>query len=363
MSSIRSLALLALLGFVLLPVWMTLGADPNPESETDQITVQGGVPTKPPEQTPVPLVVRIDKATVERYGSEDYNVDRPVNQMVLGARVRGDSRTVGRSHTVMVPNPEVATFDIVFQGRTTTTTVSVKEPGVVYGRTLTEMCCTRRVVFDPKQGFVVQGTTECKGNTQLFLDGFGSTRQFGQRLITRITERQARQQFEQARQIADHDNKLDVRVEFEKEVDKSLAEAGKGLNLERLAEQFFGKDSDLTFYTKSDADAIHIGLGPAKEKNAALTRLPPRQPNSPGIEVFVHASILSNPVAAALKLVTPEEKVTLVEHSTIFGNLKILPSSVNSTADVALQDGWLVLGLPEADAPTTAATDTGTRRK
>lgn len=335
---------------------------PEPSTQSSANSASG-VATKPPEQSPVPLVIRIDKTTVQKYASTDYDVDRPVDQLVLGARARGDSRTIGKSHAVMVANPRVATFDIVFKGQTSTTTTSVNEPGIVYGRTFTELCCTRRIVFDPKQGFIVKGESECEGKTKLVYDGFGSTQQFGRRLITRITERKAQQMHEEARLIADRDNKRDVRQEFDKEVEQQLTAANQGLNLQQLSEQFFGKDSQLEFFTKSDVDAIHIGLGPAGEKYAPITKLPPRQPNSQGVEVFVHASILSEPVAAALKLVTPAKKMTLVERSTILGSLKILPSSVSSTADVALQDGWLVLGLPEVGAPATAAASTDTQRK
>lgn len=324
---------------------------------------KAAVPTKPPEESPIPLVIRIDKSAVNRLSELEYDVDRPVDKIVLGARAVGDSRTIGKSQSVIVPNSTVATFDIVFQGRTTSTTVSVKEPGVVYGRTFTNLTCTRRVVFDPKQGFIVQEPTQCSSTTKLVLDGFGSTRKLGRRIITRIAERQSYKSFETARQIADRDNKIEVRDEFQKEVDKSLVAANESLNLGHLADQLFGKDSELEFFTKSDADSIQIGLGPAGEKYAALTQLPPRKPDSPGTEVFVHASILTKPVASALKLISPSSKTTVVEESKILGGLKILPSALGDKANVALQDGWLVLGLPDEPLPATAAATETSQRK
>ncbi|MBA4019294.1 MAG: hypothetical protein C0483_19180 [Pirellula sp.] len=316
-------------------------------------------PTKPAEESPLPLVLRIDKTALTRYSDSDVDRTGEVKKMVLGTYCVGDSHTTGTIRAELLPDSQEAAFDIYFRGRTVTNTKGTQEPGVVWSHTITEFVSKRRVIFDPRKGFVVVGENETTGDTKLGYDRFGSTRQFGHRLITRITEKKSYQIFEQARLIADRDNKKEVAETFSKEVDQQVAEANKGLDLVRYVNGFLGDQKTLQLHAKSTKDFIYIGIGPEGEKYAPMAEMPPSRGTPAPMEIWVHASLLSEPVAALLKLITPDMPIPLLAQTKILSALALPISGSQSAMDVDFHDGWLVLGLPDdgAKAPPPAVAE------
>jgi hypothetical protein len=320
------------------------------------------VPTKPAEQSPFPLVLRIDKSALTRYSDSDIDRKGEVNKMVLGSHCVGESHTTGTIRAELLPDSQEAAFDLYFRGRTVSPTKGVKEPGVVWSRTVTDFVAKRRIIFEPRKGFVVVGDCEIETQTKLLFDGFGSTRNFGNRLITRITAKKSYQMSETARQIADRDNKKEVAESFTKESDEQVKAANDGLDLVRYVNGFLGNQKNLQLHAKSTSDFIYIGLGPEGEKYAPMAELPNGRGKPAPMEVWVHSSILSKPVALALKLVTPDIPIPLPAQAQILSALALPVTGKQTPMVVDLHDGWLVLGLPDdgekaAPAVATETTD------
>jgi len=318
-------------------------------------------PTKPPHENPFPLIVRIDKSALSPYIEEDYDELRPVDQYVLGAHTVGLSRTRGISRAELLPDTDAAAFFVRFTGSTVSETMSTQEPGVVYGRTFTQFVCKQRVEFDPRRGFVEAGMPTIEGDTQLVYDGFGSTRRLGRRLIVRIVERRSQQMFEQARRIADRDNKRDTLRGFQAEVSQLLQDANQGLDLVRYVDRFLGREAKLQLFAKSSSDCIQICIGPEGEQFEPMTALPARRDRPAPIEVWTHYSLLGAPVLTLLDLVSAVDELPVTLQTKISQALS-LSSVAGDSASMELRDGWLVLRLPDNLVATAKTADDTARR-
>jgi hypothetical protein len=330
-----------------------------PESETAPAAAPA---TKPPEENPFPLIVRIDKSALSPYVDEDFDELRPVDEYVLGAHAVGQSRTRGFSRAELLPDANVAAFEVRFSGSTVSKTVSTQTPGKVYGRTFTRFVCKQRIEFDPRRGFVEAGEPTIEGDTELVYDGFGSTRRLGQRLIVRVVERRSYQLFEPARRIADRDNKRDTLQGFREEVAKLLDDANRGLDLVHYVDRFLGKEAKLQLFAKSATDCIQIGIGPEGERYAPMTALPPRQDRPAPIEVWAHYSLLGAPVMTLLDLAASQDQLPAPLQTKISQALSLSSVAGDSATTMDFRDGWLVLSLPEAAVAQPAASEDVARR-
>ena len=136
-----------------------------------------------------PLVIRIDHIALELLSTNKVDEWGRVDDVVLGTHAVGKSHTQGSITGLMTPDRNDASFDIVFQGRTHSTTVGTNGPALIYSHTDTDFVCTRPITFHARQGFVA---APCKivAHTNVVYDGFDSSRgRLGHRLISRIARR------------------------------------------------------------------------------------------------------------------------------------------------------------------------------
>lgn len=332
---------------MILAVQIPTASSGTPQGSTSASS--SAVAATPPHENPFPLIVRIDKSALSRYIDNEYDERRPVKENVLGARVVGQSRTQGASRAELLPDDAEAAFDVRFSGTTLSKTVGTQEPGVVYSRTLTNFACKQRVVFDPRRGFVKIGEPTIEGDTQLAYEGFGSTRNLGQRLIRRIAERRSYQMFEPARRIADHDNKRDTLKGFEQEVDKTLQAANDGLDLVHYVNRFLGKEAQLQLFAKSSPDCIQIEIGPQGRQFTARTALPASAGPKAPIEIWAHYSLLGSPIIKLLDLAAAKDELPRSLQDQIDQALfpSLTAQASDSAVDFDLRDGWLVMSLPD----------------
>ncbi len=316
-------------------------------------------PASPPapttERPAYPLVVRIDHTALDPLTAREIDRRGRVDMMILGTHAVGESRTQAAISMLLIADRDEASFDLRFQGRTHTRTVGANGPALIYSHTDTGFVCTRSISFDPTQGFVA-GASTIVANTKLVYDGFGSSRGgLGRRLISRVAEQRSGESREQARQIAARDNEHELLAAFDKQVNTQFAAMNQKLNFVLYKNLFVGEGLAVQLAARSSKDCIHIGVG--KEGSPArLTVIPPRRELVAPIEIWVHSTILGEPVAELLKLV--ENKIVLPQISRleILGALLIPPEESGRLIDVAVYDDWIVFGLQnEAAESTTTA--------
>lgn len=99
-----------------------------------------------------PLVIRIDHIALELLATNKVDEWGLVDNVVLGTHAVGKSHTQGSITGRMTPDRNDASFDIVFQGRTHSTTVGTNGPALIYSHTDTDFVCTRPITFHGAKG-------------------------------------------------------------------------------------------------------------------------------------------------------------------------------------------------------------------
>jgi hypothetical protein len=302
-----------------------------------------------------PLVIRIDHTALELLSASDIDEWGCVDRVILGTHTVGSSHTQGSISGLMVPDRNDASFDIIFQGRTHSSTVGTNGPALIWSHTDTDFICTRPITFHARRGFVAAACT-IVANTNVVYDSFGSSRgRLGRQLIRRVAKRRACESREQVRQIAACINEDGLLQGFDKILNPQLAAMNQKMNLVRYVNLFMG-EVPVQLAAKSSKDCIHIGIGHV-ENAARLTTIPPDRKAVAPIEIWVHRTILGEPVAKLVQLV---ENTVLQQtlRSQILAALAINEAETAGIRDIAIYDDWFVLGLQNETAvsPPTAIT-------
>ncbi len=298
-----------------------------------------------------PLVIRIDHTALAPLEASSVDFHSGVDRVVLGTHAVGESRTRGAVSVLMVPNPNAASFDLSFRGRVHVCTVGTNGPALIYSHSDTDFLCTRRISFDPRQGFV-SGARTFNADTRLVYDGFGSSRsRLGWRLISRIAERRASGLQEEARQIAARDTAHELQQGFDKQLDARLATMNKTANVAGLVKLLMVEGSSLQLSARSTEDCIYVGVG-HEGGPARLTAIPPRCPMSTPIEISVYSTMFGAQVAKLLSVSRKDASPQLFRQEVLRA-LLIPKEEAAGIADVGIQEGWLVLGL-QSPAPTSS---------
>jgi hypothetical protein len=305
-----------------------------------------------PDPPAYPLVIRIDHIALELLTTNKVDEWGRVDNVVLGTHAVGKSHTQGSITGLMTPDRNDASFDIVFQGRTHSATVGTNGPALIYSHTDTDFVCTRPITFHARRGFVA---APCKivAHTNVVYDGFDSSRgRLGHRLIRWIARRRAGESQEQVRRIAARMNEDELVQGFDKLLNPQLAAMNQNWNLVRYVNLFMG-EVPVQLAAKSSEDCICIGVGQEGSAARPIADLPRRDSVAP-IEVWVHRTILGEPVT---KLIQVLGNVVVPQplQSQLLTALAINAAETASIRDVAVHDDWFVLGLQNvmaASAPT-----------
>lgn len=152
----------------------------------------------------------------------------PVNKVMRGTRVTGESVTVGRVTMDVDPNQtDEMVLVFRFDGATTANTVGRNGPAVVHSQAETKFVCLRRVRVDAEKGFIGEPAT-ISSSTTLTITGVDSTRGgLVGRIVRRIAARRAQQEHPIALADTIRDTQRIVCREFEQGLDSRLAEISR----------------------------------------------------------------------------------------------------------------------------------------
>jgi len=300
-----------------------------------------------------PLMVRIDDKALDPLRAKDVRQRGHVDRIVLGTRAVGTSETRGAMNVNIIPDRDDAAFIIRFHGETRTRTTGSNGPAIIRSRTATEFDCARLVVFEPRIGLVA-GKSTSAARTSLVFDGFDTDRRLGRRLITRIAEQRANEQFEVARAIAQRDNEAEVRQAFDQRLDQQLAAINQQLNIARYVNALFGPASKPHLATRTCEDCILIGIG-NEESPSRLVTYPPEREKSAPIEIWVHNSLFGERMASLAAIVEKiEDRVVPAAAKLQVLQLLLGPAQTSEPQfDVRFKQGWVVIGI-QNDLPKTA---------
>lgn len=146
----------------------------------------------------------------------------PIDEVVLGTRVRGDGVTSGSVRLDFVPCRDRAAFDLVLAARNVSSTRGSQGPVTVHTRGVTDVGARRRIFVD--EAGVTAAAVEASASTDTDITGIGVSARCGKRLIRRIAERKIAQTKPRAEAVAERRARDKTRESFTEQTQPALAQ-------------------------------------------------------------------------------------------------------------------------------------------
>jgi len=162
-------------------------------------------------------------------GSVNRPIDQimPVDDVVLGTRIRGSGRTTGNVRLDFVPSADRAVFDLVLDAQNVSNTHGSQGPVTVHTRGVTEIDASRRIFIAGDGGSVTSSPVQASASADTHVTGIGVNKRFGKRLIRRIASRKVAETKPRAEAIAEAKARERVRRQFSEQTDPAVAQIGE----------------------------------------------------------------------------------------------------------------------------------------
>jgi hypothetical protein len=285
---------------------------------------------------------RIDKEI------EEYS---PVDQVILGTRVRGTARTLGKPTVSLKRDPDNASLHVVLTGTTTSRTVGRNGPAIIYSRSLTQFTATKQIAFEAGKGFYAL-PAEIQATTRTTTEDIRSTRRglLG-RIVVRRAWRKVAENKPLTTEIARRSAQARIRAAFDRQMEAMLAQLNRAADLRETLAMLRGGSGEARYICRSTESYVEFISRPPDGE--ACSPGPPALANfdSP-VQIWVHRSLIPSDMAPAIAQVRLVRSALeeLVERFT-----KVVPVSLEESTSVnrppskppAMQcqfvDDWTVL--------------------
>jgi hypothetical protein len=149
----------------------------------------------------------------------------PINDTVLGTRVRGSGRTTGLVLLDFVPSLQQAVVDLKLDATNHSDTRGSQGPVTVRTLGTTTVGARKRIFIDDQR--VAALPVEAHADTDTRTAGIGVNKRFGQRLIRKIASRKIAEMRPQAEAISSAKARDRVRTQFEEQTASAIAQASR----------------------------------------------------------------------------------------------------------------------------------------
>jgi hypothetical protein len=171
------------------------------------------------------LFVEVDEGLLAKAVNRPVNEVSPINDVVLGTRVRGIGRTSGFVRLDFIPSSNGAVVDIALDGTNEFDTKGSQGPVTVRTLGTTKVDARKRLIIDDKR--ITALPVEARTATDTRTAGIGVNKKIGQRLIRRIASRKVAEMRPQAEAIAEGRTREKVREQFETETATAISRASR----------------------------------------------------------------------------------------------------------------------------------------
>lgn len=146
----------------------------------------------------------------------------PVDEVVLGTRVRGTGHTNGNVRLDFVPSTDRAAFDLVFDATNIANTRGSQGPVTVNSRGVTNLGARRRFFLDEYTASA--SPVQASAATDTTITGIAINSRFGKRMIQKIASRKIAETKPQAEAIAEGRARDRLRRQFQEQTEPALAQ-------------------------------------------------------------------------------------------------------------------------------------------
>jgi hypothetical protein len=251
------------------------------------------------------IYLRVSREYLSMRFEKEVDRTKPVTDMILGTRIRGESLTRGKTRMVLIPSDDKFVAEIEFIGTVDSRTRGTNGPAILHYKSASTFRATKRIKIDA--GGLTTAPARAKAKTELQPLRIES-RSGG--LVGMIVERVARRRVAESRQQANSiasDHTADtVAGDLDRGLEKSLgvltatlAEAA-GLRPAELAQLATnGAGQRLHVMLRTTRDHAELVLAPEQATWPELARVLPTIDGSPHVALRVHRSILTSTGASS----------------------------------------------------------------
>jgi len=284
-------------------------------------------------------------------GAVNRPVDQvmPVDEVVLGTRVRGTGHTNGNVRLDFVPSPNRAAFDLVFDATNVANTRGTQGPVTVNSRGVTSLAARRRFFLD--EYTATASPVQASASTDSTVTGMAINSRFGKRLIKKIASRKVAETMPQAEAIAEGRARDRLRSQFQEQTEPALAQFRDQFQTKvRGPLEKQGLYPEMLHMNTTDT-TLAITARKATARQLAAASLPPAADAGNLISARVHESAINNMLEEKLggRVITQAD----VDKMAREGKAK-MPESLGSDPD---QKPWAVTFAKHR--PVTVAVDDG----
>lgn len=273
----------------------------------------------------------------------------PVDDVVLGTRIRGLGHTTGNVRLDFIPAHDRAVFDLVLDARNISNTRGSQGPVTVHTRGVTDLGARRRIFLDEHTVSSSPVQASASANTQV--TGIGVSSRFGKRLIRKIASRKVAETKPKAEAIAEAKASARVRQQFDEQTTPAVAQIGDQFrNRFRAPLEARGLYPEMLHMNTTDT-SLRIVARKALASQLAAFSPPPAADGGNVLTARVHESAVNNILEEKLggRIFTQADVDKLAREQ----NAK-MPESLGSDPD---QKPWAITFAKQR--PVTVSADDG----
>ena len=171
------------------------------------------------------LFLEVDESLLARGVNRSVDDVSPINDVVLGTRVRGTGHTTGLVRLDFVPSSASAVVDISLDATNYSDTKGSQGPVTVRTFGTTKVDARKRMLIDDQR--IVALPVEASASTNTRTAGIGVNKKFGQRLIRKIASKKIAEMRPKAEAIAENKAREKVREQFESQTSAAIGQASR----------------------------------------------------------------------------------------------------------------------------------------
>jgi len=238
------------------------------------------------------MLVEIHENLFARAVNRPVNQVQPVDEVILGTRIRGTGHTTGQVRLDFVPSSDRAAFDLVFAARNISSTRGSQGPVTVRSSGVTDLGARRRIYLTPES--VSSSPVSASASTNSTIEGIGVNKRFGQRIIRRIASKKIAETKPQAQAIAEGRARGRVEREFTTQTDPAVAQIREQFQTRLEAPlRARGLYPEMLHLNTTDTRLV-VTARKALPVQLAAASLPPPTAADHLITLRVHESVVNN---------------------------------------------------------------------
>ncbi|NDC53520.1 MAG: hypothetical protein EBZ74_04335, partial [Planctomycetia bacterium] len=244
------------------------------------------------------LLLDVDESLLGAAVNRVVDERAPIDDTVLGTRVRGTGHTSGLVLLDFVPAADRAIVDIALDATNRSDTRGTQGPVTVHTLGTTKVDARKRIIVDDQR--VAALPVEADASTDTRTAGIGVNKRFGRNLIRRIASRKIAEMRPRAEAISERKVRERVRHQFDTQTAGAIAKAQSDYQAkfrQPLLER--GWYPELLTISTSDSSLSVVARKALSDQIAAFTPAPDVDPDAV-MAARVHETLVNNAAEIAL---------------------------------------------------------------